>query len=256
MFFKSKNYLIIILGLLMGSLFYGCVEEPTIEAVKTPYAVLRVGNFSNNVSQFTIKIDGIPDLTMDSSQISGFYDILPGNKLVQVYAPNGDTLFYKELAFSSYQEMTLLFFGQFSKTDFLNNFGPYLLNEGTVFKSDAPEAGKTFLTVTHLITDDIMVTPNKAAQKGDINYVNPATGNKELLFLSLENKITVTKDDLEPGPHQIEFFKYGAKGNTVYLTTEQKDFAAGKRYLMILSGDANHVRSYIKEDDILPVRTK
>lgn len=256
MFFKSKNYLILILGLLMGSLFYGCVEEPTIEPVKTPYAVLRIGNFSNNVSQFTFKMDGIPQTNIDSSTITDFYDILPGNRLIQVFSSNGDTLFNKELALSSYQEITLLFFGQYSKIDEKNNFGSFILNEGSVFKSDAPDAGKAYLTIVHLITDDINLTQTKAPI-GDINYVDVNTGNKELLFLALENKIAVTKDNLEPGLHNFEFFKYSAKNPIPpYIVTEQREFVAGKRYLLVLSGDANHLRSYIKESDILPVRTK
>lgn len=248
MLFKTKKLLFITMILLTGCMFYGCVEEPTIEPVKTPYAVLRIGNFTHNVQDMSVTVAGKTyDLT--NKAVTPFFDITPGN-VPFVVTSQGKTIFEKEIDLSSYQEMSLLFIGDYSTVDTMNTFQTVRIDEGLVYVYNAPPEGQATLTFAGMLLNDMQPFPPKLVPFLDVKI------GDDLMIVSLESKQVIAKNYSNVGSKSIDFSIYNG-GNPISKANANVDIKANKRYLVVLSGNASEIYTpTVIETDPLPVRTK
>lgn len=251
MLVKIKRLLFITMILLTGSIFYGCVEEPTIEPVKTPYAVLRIGNFTHNVDNMTVTVGG-KSYDLANKSITNFFDIIPG-KVPFVVTFKGSVIYEKEIELSSYQETSLLFIGDHSTVDTLNNFQTITVNEGLVYYDDAPPAGQASIQFVNALLKNMETFPPQ-----DVPPLDVLIGD-DLLFVNLpfynpdESSAVIYGNT---GMKTINFSLYNA-GKPVSKASAAVDIKPNKRYLVVLSGNASDIFApTVVETDPLPVRTK
>lgn len=248
MLFKIKKLLFITMILLTGCIFYGCIEEPSIEPVKTPYAVLRIGNFTHNVTEMTVTAAG-KSFTLKNREMTDFFDLTPGNVQFTIVSA-GKTIFEKEVEISSYQEMSLIFFGDYSTVDTMNTFQSIRIDEGLVYVKNAPPEGQATITFADVLTNDMNPFPPATPPLLDVNV------GSELLLVSLEAKQIITKNTSNIGSKKIDFALYNL-GNPISKSSADVELKANKRYLVILSGNATDIFApTVIETDPLPVRTK
>jgi|GEM_PF-3680530 len=248
MLFKIKKLLFITMILLTGCVFYGCVEEPTIEPVKTPYAVLRIGNFTHNVTDMKVTVAG-NTYNLANQNITGFFDIKPGS-VPFVVEYQGKTIFDKEVELSSYQEMSLLFIGDYSSVDTMNTFQTIRVDEGLTYVNNAPPSGQATLTFAGMLLNDMQPFPPKLVPILDVKI------GDDLMIVGLESKQVIAKNYANVGSKTIDFSIYNSN-KPVSKSSINYDVKPNKRYLVVLSGNASEIYTpAVIETDPLPVRTK
>ena len=164
--FKKFGSLLILLAL--GAALYSCVEEPTIEPVKTPYSSIRLGNFSSNVDQMSISVydtDGslITTKTLATNQLSDRFDVTSGQRRFEVKDGAGNVVYDKQVTVISYEEDLIAFTGYSSTVDTLNSFNVATISEGLVFLLEAPPADSAWVNFVNFATD----TPEQGATPVD-----------------------------------------------------------------------------------------
>ena len=113
----------IILFIIIGLAFYGCVDEPNIDPVKRPYTSVRVANFSNNQATLNVSVDGEFIQNVDQNALTTYFDLNSGSREYVLRDANGNEIFNKPITMVSYEEVTLVFSGYLSTVDTLNTFG-------------------------------------------------------------------------------------------------------------------------------------
>ncbi len=145
----------------------GCIEEPTIDPVKRPFSVARLGNFIYNVDAINVKIinpDGtiITKSNLQKNSFTDYFDVPSGKrKTIITNAANTDTILNKEIEFISYEEGSVLFTGFFSKDELLNTFAFITYPEGDILVEEKPKANEAWLDFIH-ISGDSPTDTNKA----------------------------------------------------------------------------------------------
>ena len=101
----SKFFRIPVLLLFLTIVYYGCVEEPTIDPVKRPYTLLRVANFSYNVDTLNVSIDaGKTVFSLYKNELPAqYFEIESGKRHFFVTTPSGDTLYNERITIGSYE---------------------------------------------------------------------------------------------------------------------------------------------------------
>jgi hypothetical protein len=147
-------------GLLTTLLFIsGCIEEPTIDPVKRPFSVSRIGNFIYNVDAVNVKIinpDGtvITHNNVQKNSLTAYFDVVSGKRRTLITnAANGDTIQNKEVEFISYEESSVLLTGYFSKSNLENTFAVITYPEGDTYVEEKPAANQSWLHFIHISGD-------------------------------------------------------------------------------------------------------
>lgn len=134
----SKFFRIPVLLLFLAIIYYGCVEEPSIDPVKRPYTLLRVANFSYNVDTLIVSIDpgevGAKVFNLYKNELSSqYFEIQSGKRRFYIKSPAGDTLYNDKINISAYDELSLFFTGWADTSDLLNTFGYAQYTNGVVY---------------------------------------------------------------------------------------------------------------------------
>ncbi|RJP67960.1 MAG: hypothetical protein C4539_09625 [Ignavibacteriales bacterium] len=137
----------------------GCIEEPTIDPVKRPFSVSRIGNFMYNVDAVNVKIinpDGtfITHNNLQKNSLTAYFDVVSGKRRTLVTnVANGDTILNKEVEFISYEESSVLLTGYFSKSNMENTFAAITYPEGDTYVEEKPAANQSWLHFIHISGD-------------------------------------------------------------------------------------------------------
>lgn len=183
MWLKFTKSILILVFLSICLTVTGCVDEPTIEPVIRPFSVTRIGNFSDNVATINLSIDGQPAIAIQKNTLTGYFDIKSGKRVFLVTnAANGDTLFYKEIEFISYEESSVYFGGYFSKDILENTFSPFYQPEGDTYVAEQPKSGKTLVYFADMSSDIVKDGINVFAKKFQINAVVTPAGKADTLI--------------------------------------------------------------------------
>jgi hypothetical protein len=172
----------------MIGFYYGCVEEPTIAPVSTPFTVAKFGNFTNNVKNVRILVDPVFNKTIPSKitvsieeyvqdsltvlswskeipklvqgEYSSYFDFPSGDRYLMIYdADINKVISYRLYSFISYEETTFLLSGYYSKSSTSNTFAVTTLKEGNTYIKEAAPKDSLSLYFHNLISSSPTETP-------------------------------------------------------------------------------------------------
>ena len=256
----SKFFRIPVLLLFLTIVYYGCVEEPTIDPVKRPYTLLRVANFSYNVDTLNVSIDaGKTVFSLYKNELPAqYFEIESGKRHFFVTTPSGDTLYNERITIGSYEELSLFFTG-YSKPhdDLLNTFsyaqytnGFAYLYEGmgtdtTViqcanFAPDTPSDSsiKYYVMITDTTTKQIVKTVSSLSYNTFTGAALPGNKTYKINYAKLTSSATDVKKT------------YLFYGDTTYT------FDTGFQYFVYGVGNPKKPSFVIEKNTPLPIKSK
>ena len=261
--FTTKSIFVILF--LAGFILTSCYEEPIIEPVKRPYSSVRVGNFSynqpgfaGNVDQFEVYVDGVLKGNVGVNTFTQYFDLPSGNR--RFLLKNGaDVIYDDNVTITSFAEISLVFDGVYApRVDTLMSFAPYTIQDGVVYLSEAPPAGKAELLVTN-------TAPN-TDKKNQIKY--------SLAFTSAGFDTTVFANPFEynktvgvqipQGDYTVHLLfdktvsgQVGRSYDTLKVFNTVETFTAGMKEYLFIVGIPDSTEGLILDTQIpLPVRPK
>lgn len=256
----SKFFRIPVLLLFLAIVYYGCVEEPTIDPVKRPYTLLRVANFSYNVDTLIVSIDsGKTILTLYMNQPpTQYFEITSGKRHFLVKNSSGNILYNDRINIGAYEELSLYFTG-FSKPndDLLNTFGYAQYINGAVYLYEGVEDTASTIYCANFAPD----TPDDSSKKYIIHFSDtsskaiikeiPEVAPNSVAGVTLSGNKTYTvscvKDTSPPNPIIRSYLTYS---DTVFT------FEKGTQYLIYLIGTPKKPRYVFEKLYPLPIRSK
>jgi hypothetical protein len=251
----KKNALIGIILLVALSVF-SCIDEPILEPPSRPFATIRVGNLTSNVNSMSVFIDGQQPVSQLNAllnrEATPFFDVTAGKRLFTILLSDStstDTIYNKQIEISSYTELSIFFVGDYSSVDTLNNFKDFLYQEGLTYYDDSPVSNRAHITFINMVTvglDPLTDVPS-------IDVFDDTNGKDSITVEQLEGFETKGFNDAAIGDRKFEFKKYYT--NTV-IGSDSINIAAGRRYLVFLSGNAISPAVSHFSNDPLPVRGK
>lgn len=243
--------LLSILTLAFSGLFLGCFEEPVIDPVKVPYTSVRIGNFSFNVDELNISIDGISKGKVAKNQLTGYFDLVSGERGVVLTDNSGNKIFEGSFIASSYEEQTIIFDGYYLPNNDLNSFASYSITDGFVYLDESPASGNVKIHTSNL-------SPNTDTSDTKKYYVFYESNSNEVLEGAIEYNNTSTLN-VEAGDYTIHVLEnIGEANDPVYseLANSSQSMTAGMRYYVFLTGDPKLPEITVNEVAPLPVRSK
>ncbi len=254
--FKKFGSLLVLLAL--GAALYSCVEEPTIEPVKTPFSSIRLGNFSSNVDQMSVSVydtDGslITTKTLAQDQLSDRFDVTSGQRRFEVKDGAGNVIYDKQITVISYEEDLIAFTGYSSTVDTLNSFNVVTVAEGLTFLLEAPPADSAWVNIVNFATD----TPEQGAKPVDFALFVPDTAGNDTVFSSFSNGNQVTYPGKEGAHVPAGTYTLTCSIDTTYVVTKEGvSIGSGMRYYFYISGQPREFTVIEDEQAPLPVRPK
>jgi len=160
--YKIKLFLLLVLPLLILN---SCLEEPTIPPVQRPFSIVRVGNFSMNMQNFSVFIDNTQPMSALSSlgkgTITEYFDVPSGKRTFKIVDGNNNTIFQKQIDIASFERVTVIFAGFYSTDELQNTFGNFEFSGGEVYVDYSPESDSMSLIFVHASPD----SPTEATKK-------------------------------------------------------------------------------------------
>jgi len=259
--FKKFGFLLILLAL--GATLYSCVEEPTIEPVKTPYSSIRLGNFTSNIDQISVSVydtDGslITTKTLATDQLSDRFDVTSGPRRFEVKDAAGNVVYDKSITVISYEEDLIGFTGYSSTVDTLNSFNVVTVPEGLEFILEAPPADSAWVNFVNFATD----TPEQGAAPVDFALFSVVTINDTVNdTLYTVNDTVFSGTSTYPGKEGAQVptgtYTYICSIDSTYnVTKEGVTLGSGMRYYFYISGQPRGFQVVEDEQAPLPVRPK
>jgi len=245
----SFNFLVFIM---VSAFLYSCVEEPFIEPVKTPYSLIRVGNFTNS-DNITLRInDDIDDesvvitKTIAKNELSEYFEVTSGNRIFTVLNEANDIIYTNPISVISYAQETLLFGGNY-QDDANNsvNFRTYV--ESKVYLPDnQPPVDSSAVHFVNLLssTSDTIST------------------NGEFIVSKMDSAQTVvdTTATLDTYDNQNYIFEQGPykiiTETDLVSDTVEVPLGSGLIYYILAAGSPDDIQIIIDSNSPLPPQDK
>jgi len=254
---KFTVKLLILLFVFAGSLITGCFEEPIIAPVGAPYSSIRVGNFSYNVPEINVYVDGELKSTLNNNEIPNVnFDLPSGERKFKIIDGAGSTVFDKNLTINSYDELSILFTGFYAPgVDTLHSFGPYQLTDGAVYLPENPAAGFTRMIFSN-------VSPPTLVENSKIYGIilsTPTTRDTTEAddFMAFNKGITV---NMKAGEYTVSVVYDNLdtveEGDLVTVLDSTITFSEGMREYVFVTGDPSSPIIVRDTRAPLPVRPK
>jgi hypothetical protein len=250
---RLKKNAIIGIILLVAVFVVSCIEEPTMVPPSRPFSVIRIGNLSANVNSLSVFIDGQQPISQLNAvlnrEATPFFDVTSGKRRITVINSSNDTLYNKQIEIASYTESSIFFIGDYSNVDTLNNFKDFLYEEGLTYYDDSPMSGRAHLTFINIVT----VGLNPLTDVSTVDVFDQTNGKDSIVVEGLrEIQMSVFNDAVAGGRK----FSYKVFYTNTVIGSDSISVAAGKRYLVFLSGNAISPAVSHFATDPLPVRGK
>jgi len=237
-------------------IFVSCVEEPFIEPVKTPYSLIRVGNFTNQASLKVTVIsnkDSKTTVTKNIAQNSftNYFKVTSGNRAFTVLADNGDTLFAKPISIISYEQETIVFAGYYDGSVNDVNFKNY--RDSKVYLPDnTPPKDSAFVRFIDLIS------PSPTDSVGsELTFSLNLIPDPNKPDSTVEVYNTGELKAYERQGAVVEQGNYNVVGvNAMDTVTVQLMLDAGKNYYIISDGGPENFAFTTDAQDPLPPQSK
>jgi len=235
--------------LIMGVVLLSCVDEPFIAPVKTPYSIIRVGNFSN-VDNIKLSIDNNISKTLGINSLTTYFKVTSGNRKFTLLNSNGDTLYSRLISIISYAQETVMFSGYFDPT--VNNLKFKLYRDSKVYLADnTPPADTANIRFLNLLT----LSPTDSVSADLTFYLSQEDTNN--VFVHVDSTKLLSQFDIEShalakGSYQLS--AVSVSDTVTYSTTLQ--IASKKNYYIISNGGPANFNFTIDSQDPLPPQSK
>jgi Domain of unknown function (DUF4397) len=254
---------LLLLPVLIGLIFYGCVEEPTIAPVKPVYSAIRVVNLSDNVNNMKVTIDGkqpVSSLTgLGITSTTDYFDIDSGKRDFKVYDGNGDLVYEKTIELIAFQRSSIVFAGFSSSSDLERTFNHFTVDDGLIYVSSAPKSGNLNIYFVNAASE----VDTFKAQSYNISatYISPSADTLSIVYETKVDTGTIplaygsiyTVDNAAPGSYSFNF----AATDTNYSSTSfQADLSAGYRYYIFIYGQPDNIQIFNNEVVPPPIRSR
>jgi len=256
----SKFFRIPVLLLFLAITYYGCVEEPTIDPVKSPYTLLRVANFSYNVDTLIISIDaGAKVLTLYRNELpTQYFDVVSGRRHFLVKSAVGDTLYNDRINCGSYEEISLFFTGYSKpKDDLLNTFGYSSYTNGVSYLYEGIGKDSTIIQCANFAPD----TPTDSSIKYRVLITDTTTRRvvKDIPEVAFNSYV----GSALPGnkTYKISYVRRTSAADAVtptytYYGETTYTFDTGYQYFVYGIGTPKNPSFIVEKTTPLPIRSK
>ncbi|MGE5682420.1 MAG: hypothetical protein ACM34K_16245 [Bacillota bacterium] len=270
MWLKFTKSIMILVFLSICLMVTGCVDEPTIEPVKRPFSVTRIGNFSQNVEAIKVLVytgDQVQTFKVNKNTTTEYFDVASGKRRFVVYdEATNQLLFDKDIQFISYEESSVYFGGYYSTDILKNTFAPFYQAEGDTYVMEKPKDGKAYVYFADM-SSDVFTTSHSdntdsliSAKKFQITAVLTPTGKAD-------TTVSFTKSaalefgklaglELPAGTIKVSVVNNDNSSET--LAKYEGSIEAGMRYFFYLNLTGNNTVVNLVPDKqaVLPVRQK
>ncbi len=228
-------------------LLASCVEEPFIAPVKTPYSIIRVGNFTNQ-SSFKLSIDDKFIESLGQNGITNYFRVTSGNRHFVITNDNGDTLYSRPISIISYEQETILFSGYFDQN--VNNIKFKLYRDSKVYIPDnTPPLDTSFVRFVNLLT----LSPNDSLDEDIKFYLSAKDTNN--VYVPFDSTSTLKQFDKEL--HIVAKGSYLLSAVSLTDTNEViVDIGSKKNYYIISNGGPANFDFTVDSQDPLPPQSK
>lgn len=258
MWLKFTKPFLILVFLSITLFITGCMEEPTVDPVKKPFSVVRVGNFLSNadIASIDVTIDKgtgeVQTFTIEKNSNTSYVDIPSGKRHFTVKnSATKEVIFDKDLQIISYEEMSIFFAGNYSTDLLKNTFAQFATSDGDTYLSTPPPAGKAYLYFVHLAGD----TPDQTSKPILVRSKFTPTGEptdtttftKKAIAFSNMGGATV-----KAGNYLLSFINGVSQKDTLAKSTV--DITAGYIYTFYVSGQP--AQPTVTSDSRLPFQAR
>jgi len=245
---KTTSFSLLIL-IVSSMMFYSCIDEPFIEPVKTPYSMIRVGNFTNVASidvEIQTDIDDstvVVNRTIAQNTFTEYFSVTSGNRVFTV-TMGDDTLFTNPISVISYNQTNFMFAGNYLDSE-NNSVGFRSYSLGKVYLEDfVPSIDTSLAYFVNLVSSDTVAS--------EVLFIVSTTDTVETIPDSTQALATYDDEGFrfEQGPHQF------LVESAVMADTIVQDISSGKVYYIIAAGAPDNVQVYFDSNDPLPPQEK
>lgn len=239
----------ILILLLLGTLV-SCVEEPTMEPAQTPFSIIRLGNFSENVDALKITIDGDKSFTVNKGELTDYFELVAGNRQFEVVnTANSETLISRGIDITSYEEVNVLFTGYSAPGDEFNNtFSNLNFTEGFVYLLEGPDdPNRVWVRFFNFISP----TPDYDSPDIQVETYNVEGDSANTTSAFAYNEYRGVA--LDQGAHAFSVLNEDA---TDTLSTLDQTVNSGTDYFVFVVGPDSIPNFYVNSRNPLEVRSK
>ncbi len=234
----QKNMFVVFI--MLGLLFYSCVDEPFIEPASVPYSSVRVGNFTN-LDDFNLSIDGESKGTLAKNTLTGYFDLTSGQRSYLITNAAGDTVYSRAITAISFEEETVLFNGYYDATNNTVNFTS--IPEGVVYLDEPSRIDSSRIATVNLLYSLPTDTLDLAVS---INYEDVDTVDS----LASRGRSVA---HLPQGSYSVNS---ALVANSTSVDSVSATFTTGMWYYVIVSGTPDNLSLIVDERSPLPLRSK
>lgn len=238
--------------LLLSVFVLSCVDEPFIEPVKTPYSLIRVGNFTNSNSIDVVINNDRNDKsvvitkTIGQNGLSDYFKVTSGNRVFTVTNDAGKIIYTNPISVISYAQETIVFGGKYIDDDNNSvNFKTY--TEGKVYLPDLnPPEDSSIVYFVNLISS----TSDTISANADFRVL--ASDSLQTVVDTTSSLSTFDKQGLLIGQGTYNLV---AKSDFVADTVELP-ISSGLIYYVFASGDPDNFVVLNNSQSPLPPQDK
>ncbi len=263
-----NTIVLFLMGLLLLSILFACMEEPFIEPSKVPYSVVRIGNLTTNMDAINISIDGefpVPELqNLQKGTFTDYFDLVAGKRNFAVINPQtGDTLWKKLVDALSYEEQTMFYSGFYHPSIDTSTVAWVSHSDAFTYISKEPPAdslnvyfvhavGDAFMTIEDTVRTDSTRTIKVAATWTEIVGTDTTLESEDIIegmiFGDIEGAVLAQR--------HYRFVIRRDDDTNGLLATYENDYTAGKWTWHYITGQTSNVEIMREEKDPLPIRAK
>ena len=254
-----KNIVLFLMGFLLLSILFACMEEPFIEPSKVPYSVLRLGNLTTNMDAISISIDGeFPVAGLQNLQKNTFteyFDQVAGRRNFVITDPQtGDTLWQKQVEALSYEEQTMFYTGFYHPNIDTSTIAWVSNSDAFTYLSKDPPEGYLNVYFIHASGD----TPDDTTRVLDIFYTATIIDGSDTTIVSDTLVVGLEFTGISVGQIEEGHYKFDVvrADNDAILATYEDNYTAGKWTWHYITGQPSTPEIYHEEKNPLPARDK
>lgn len=263
-----NNIVLFLMGILLLSIFFACMEEPFIEPSKVPYSVLRLGNLSANLDEITVLIDGEvvnPGLqNLQKNSFTDYFDVVAGRRDFVIQDPQtGEVLWQKQVDANSFEEQTMFYAGYYHPSIDTTTIAWVSYSDAYTYLSKDPPPDSLYVYFIHAVGDNYKV----------VNDTVRTDSSRQIYVEATWTEIAGTDTTVETETI-LEGMIYGDVAATTLaenhyrfvirrddatdelLAVVEGDYTAGKWAWHYFAGQTSDATIVVEERDPLPPRAK
>jgi len=263
-----NNIVLFLMGILLLSIFFACMEEPFIEPSQVPYSVLRLGNLSTNLDEINVTIDGEivnPGLqNLPRNSFTDYFDVVAGRRQFVITNPQtGDTLWQKQVDANSFEEQTMFYSGFYHSNIDTTTIGWVSYSDAFTYLSKEPPPDSLYVYFIHAVADNYKVVNDTVRTDSSRQITVDAmwteidgTDTTVVTETILEGMVYGDVAATTLAENHYRFIIRRDDTTEELLAVEEGDYTAGKWAWHYFTGQTSDAEIVVEQRDPLPPRAK